>query len=65
MFGDLFEAVRPERAEGAAGGPGFQRAAAELSRRIQRSLSLRVPVQAVGAGTLPRFELKARRWRRL
>ncbi|MBL9174398.1 MAG: AMP-binding protein [Verrucomicrobiales bacterium] len=40
-------------------------AAAELSRRIQRSLSLRVPVQSVGTGTLPRFELKARRWRRL
>lgn len=40
-------------------------AAAELSRRIHRSLSLRVPVQVVSAGTLPRFELKARRWRKL
>ena len=39
--------------------------ALELSRRLHRSLSLRVPVQVVSAGTLPRFELKARRWRRL
>lgn len=34
----------------------------QLERRFQNALSLRVPVQIVSAGTLPRFELKARRW---
>ena len=33
-----------------------------LERRLQDRLSLRVPVSAVPAGSLPRFELKARRW---
>lgn len=37
-------------------------AARELERHLQRSLSLRIPVQVVASGTLPRFELKARRW---
>ncbi len=36
-----------------------------VAARIQESLALRVPVTAVAAGTLPRFELKARRWRNL
>lgn len=36
-----------------------------VAARIQESLALRVPVAAVAAGTLPRFELKARRWRNL
>ncbi|MCW5560086.1 MAG: phenylacetate--CoA ligase family protein, partial [Verrucomicrobiae bacterium] len=40
-------------------------AARELERRLQRSLALRVPVQTVASGTLPRFELKARRWQHL
>lgn len=39
--------------------------AAELSLRIQRALALRASVTTVPAGSLPRFELKARRWRRL
>lgn len=34
-----------------------------LAERLQRDLGIRVPVRAVAAGTLPRFELKARRWR--
>ncbi len=34
-----------------------------LAERLQRDLGLRIPVQAVKQGTLPRFELKARRWR--
>lgn len=42
-------------------GDDAQAEAAE--RRIQESLALRVPVQAVPEGSLPRFELKARRWR--
>lgn len=37
-------------------------AASALGRQIQESLALRVPVKAVSAGELPRFELKARRW---
>lgn len=39
--------------------------AAALSHRIHDALALRVPVREVAAGSLPRFELKARRWRRL
>jgi phenylacetate-CoA ligase len=36
--------------------------AATLERRFSAALALRVPVQAVAAGALPRFEMKARRW---
>jgi len=36
-----------------------------VSRRIQESLALRVPVTVAAPGSLPRFELKARRWRTL
>lgn len=39
--------------------------ARQLEHRLHEVLALRVPVTAVAAGTLPRFELKARRWRRL
>jgi phenylacetate-CoA ligase len=37
----------------------------ELERRLQAGLALRVPVTTVAPGYLPRFELKARRWRKL
>jgi phenylacetate-CoA ligase len=42
----------------------------ESERRIiedalRATLALRVPVQVVDAGSLPRFEMKARRWIRL
>ena len=33
-----------------------------LEKKFQSSFGLRVPVEAVEAGTLPRFEMKARRW---
>ena len=33
-----------------------------LERRLQDRLSLRVPVHVAAPGSLPRFELKARRW---
>jgi hypothetical protein len=33
-----------------------------LEKRFQASFSLRVPVTAVPPGTLPRFEMKAKRW---
>lgn len=40
-----------------------------LARRVQTALrdafSLRIPVAAVGRGTLPRFEMKAKRWQTL
>ena len=36
--------------------------AQQLERALSTSLSLRVPVQVAPAGTLPRFEMKARRW---
>jgi phenylacetate-CoA ligase len=46
-----------------------QAAAAELKRRIEDALrttfQLRVPVELVATGTLPRFELKAKRWIRV
>ncbi len=38
--------------------------AAELESALQIALSLRVPVTIVPAGTLPRFEMKAKRWLR-
>ena len=36
--------------------------AMQLERRFQISLALRVPAVPVAPGTLPRFEMKARRW---
>jgi len=35
----------------------------DLAERLHEALSLRIDVTAVPAGSLPRFELKARRWR--
>jgi phenylacetate-CoA ligase len=37
-------------------------AALELEKAFEKAFSLRIPVAEVPAGTLPRFELKARRW---
>ncbi len=36
-----------------------------LASMLQQHLALRIPVHSVPAGSLPRFELKARRWQRL
>lgn len=47
------------------GEAGVQRVVAALADELHRALSLRVPCRAVPAGTLPRFELKARRLVRL
>ncbi len=44
---------------------GDTHCAQQLERRIQDALTLRVPVHAVPPELLPRFEFKARRWRRL
>ena len=34
----------------------------ELERTFRRVYNLRVPIELVASGTLPRFDLKARRW---
>jgi len=34
----------------------------ELEKSLNRALSIRIPVECVSAGSLPRFEAKARRW---
>ncbi len=62
--GGLMEmGIEIEPAAGCAAEP------AALARRVQEALqlafALRVPVTFVPAGTLPRYELKARRWVRL
>jgi phenylacetate-CoA ligase len=36
----------------------------ELEKSLNRAFSIRIPVQCVGLGNLPRFELKAKRWLR-
>jgi phenylacetate-CoA ligase len=41
---------------------GSESTASALHDRIRSSLALRVPVTPVPPGTLPRFEMKARRW---
>jgi phenylacetate-CoA ligase len=48
--------------EPAAACPEPTALARRLQQVLQNTLSLRVPVRAVGPGTLPRFEMKARRW---
>ena len=49
--------------------PGEAIASSKLARRLEKALletlSLRVPITLVSPGTLPRFELKAKRWLRL
>ncbi len=43
----------------AAKGEGLRRS---LEERFEETLSLHIPVRIAGAGELPRFEMKARRW---
>jgi len=52
----------PELSVEVEAGPPTATAVAE---RLQAALALRIPVEAVPEGSLPRFELKARRWRRI
>ena len=35
---------------------------AKLEKLLSQAFSLRIPVETVGTGTLPRFEMKAKRW---
>ena len=39
--------------------------ATELEQRLREVFSLRIPVEKVPAGTLERFEMKSKRWKRL
>ncbi|MDQ3622659.1 MAG: phenylacetate--CoA ligase family protein, partial [Verrucomicrobiota bacterium] len=41
---------------------GTQSGARVLEEALKSAFSLRIPVKIVPPGTLPRFELKARRW---
>ena len=50
------------RVEPSAPGPNPGGIARQVQEALQAALSLRVPVVTVPPGTLPRFELKARRW---
>jgi phenylacetate-CoA ligase len=52
------------RIEPEPGGGDREALAGRLAGLFQETLALRVPVTVVEAGTLPRFELKARRWNR-
>ena len=36
--------------------------AAAMQKALGENLSLRIPVTVVATGTLPRFEMKAKRW---
>ncbi|MDA7882094.1 phenylacetate--CoA ligase family protein [Akkermansiaceae bacterium] len=38
--------------------------AGELEERLREAFSLRIPVEQVGDGTLERFEMKSKRWKR-
>ncbi len=42
---------------------GSEAACRDLAERLHGALSLRIAVTAVPTGSLPRFELKAKRWR--
>jgi len=48
--------------EPAPGAPGPEALAAAVGKRIREALGLTVPVRAVESRTLPRFEMKARRF---
>jgi phenylacetate-CoA ligase len=51
--------------EGAVNTPGLDALPRRLAESFQTSLNLRVPVTLVPPGSLPRFEMKARRWVRV
>jgi phenylacetate-CoA ligase len=43
-------------------GPGGEETRRRLEKRFQQALFLRIPVELVVAGSLPRYEMKAKRW---
>jgi phenylacetate-CoA ligase len=48
--------------EAAEGAPGLESLQRRLEHSFQTALNLRVPIRLVPPGSLPRFEMKARRW---
>ena len=44
---------------------GGEAARRDLEKRFQRALFLRIPVELAPSGSLPRYEMKARRWVKL
>ncbi|MHC5181134.1 MAG: phenylacetate--CoA ligase family protein [Planctomycetota bacterium] len=46
-------------------GQGGETMRRELEQQFQKVLFLRIPVEMVASGTLPRYEMKAKRWVRL
>lgn len=46
-------------------GTGGERMCRELEKRFEQAMFLRVPVDLAAPGSLPRYEMKARRWVRL
>jgi len=57
---ELFIAIEPSASD--VDGPQLAR---KLEAALNAAFLLRIPVQAVSPGTLPRFEMKAKRWVRL
>ena len=51
--------IKAEPLRAATDAAGF---ADELERALQTAFNLRIPVAAVAPGSLPRFEMKAKRW---
>ncbi|MBI3831195.1 MAG: AMP-binding protein [Planctomycetes bacterium] len=54
--------IQIEPVPGCADAAGLAR---KIEERLKAALTLRVPVKAVPCGSLPRFEMKAKRWVRL
>ncbi len=48
--------------ESVSNGENNHKLAAQIEKALRASLSLRIPVETVPFGTLPRFEMKAKRW---
>jgi phenylacetate-CoA ligase len=46
-------------------GTGGDRTCRELEKRFEQAMFLRVPVELAATGSLPRYEMKAKRWVRL
>lgn len=52
-------AIQVEVADGVV---NFSELASQIEKAFRLNFSLRIPVKIVSAGTLPRFEMKAKRW---
>jgi hypothetical protein len=59
---DTSRALAELRIEVETGAPNSADLKDFLEKELNRAFSMRIPVECVSPGTLPRFELKARRW---